>query len=95
MCDGDAPRRPPAVPLFVAGFLGAIVVRTTGVIPTGGLDLIHDAQTVLLAAALFGLGCGVHIARLRRLGGRPLLLGAVSWILVAGVALAGTQLLPS
>lgn len=92
---GQPRSRPPAVPLFVAGFLAAIVVRTTGVIPAGGLDVLKQGQTVLLAAALFGLGCGVHIARLRKVGGRPLLLGLVSWVLVAGVALAGTHLLPS
>jgi uncharacterized membrane protein YadS len=62
--------------------------------PGAALDLITTTQTVLLAAALFGLGCGVEVARLRRVGGRPLLLGLVSWILVAGVALAGTHVLP-
>jgi uncharacterized integral membrane protein (TIGR00698 family) len=87
--------RPPAVPLFVIGFLAAIVVRTTAVIPSGGLDIIQTLQTALLAAALFGLGCGVHVARLRKVGAKPLLLGLISWILVAGVALAGTHLLPS
>ncbi len=90
-----AVRRPPAVPLFVVGFLAAIVVRTTGIVPHAGLDAIKQLQTILLAAALFGLGCAVHVARLRRVGGRPLVLGLVSWFLVAGVALAGTHLLPS
>ena len=87
-------RRPAIVPLFVAGFLAAIIVRTTGALPATALDTIKIGQTVLLAAALFGLGCGVHIARLRKVGGRPLLLGLISWALVAGVAYAGTQLLP-
>lgn len=86
--------RPAPVPLFVVGFLGAIVVRTTGVVPGAALGAIKSTQTVLLAAALFGLGCGVQIARLRRVGGRPLLLGLISWILVGGVAFAGTHLLP-
>ncbi len=96
--DGAPPavrRRPAPVPLFVVGFLAAIVVRTAGVLPSAALDVMKGIQTVLLAAALFGLGCGVHIARLRRVGGRPLLLGMISWVLVAGVALAGTHLLPS
>lgn len=88
-------RRPAPVPLFVVGFLAAIVVRTTGVVPSAALGAIKTTGTVLLAAALFGLGCGVQIARLRRVGGRPLLLGMISWALVAGIALAGTHLLPS
>jgi uncharacterized integral membrane protein (TIGR00698 family) len=87
-------RRPPALPLFVAGFLAAIVVRTTGIVPADGLRTIKTVQTVLLTAALFGLGCGVAIARLRRVGGRPLVLGLISWVLVAGVALGATRLLP-
>ena len=87
-------RRPPAVPLFVAGFLAAIVIRTTGVVPTDGLRAIKTAQTIILTAALFGLGCGVAIARLRRVGGRPLVLGLISWVLVAGVALVATRVLP-
>lgn len=96
MVDGSTTidHRPAPVPLFVLGFLAAIAVRTTGVLPTAVLGTIKTTQTVLLAAALFGLGCGVQIARLRRVGGRPLLLGLISWILVAGVALAGTHLLP-
>ncbi|MCU1395036.1 MAG: hypothetical protein JWM34_3464 [Ilumatobacteraceae bacterium] len=97
---GSAPvaaghRRPAIVPLFVVGFLAAITIRTTGVLPTHVLDGIKFVQTLLLAAALFGLGCGVDIARLRRVGGRPLLLGLISWALVAGVAFAGTRLLPT
>jgi uncharacterized integral membrane protein (TIGR00698 family) len=87
-------KRPPAVPPFVIGFLVAIAIRTTANIPSGGLDIIKTLQTVLLAAALFGLGCGVHVARLRKVGAKPLLLGLISWILVAGVALAGTHVLP-
>lgn len=87
-------RRPPIVPLFVGGFLAAIAVRTTGIMPGRALDTVKVAQTVLLAAALFGLGCGVNLARIRNVGGRPLLLGIISWALVAGVAYAGTQLLP-
>ena len=87
-------RRPPVLPLFVAGFLAAIVVRTTGIVPATGLKTIKSVQTVLLTAALFGLGCGVAISRLRRVGGRPLVLGLISWVLVAGVALGATRLLP-
>ena len=88
-------RRVPVVPLFVVGFLATIIIRTTGVVPARSLDGIKLAQTALLGAALFGLGCGVDIGRLRRVGGKPLVLGLISWLLVAGVALAATRLLPS
>ena len=88
-------RRPPIVPLFVLGFLATIAIRTTDGVPAHALDDIKVAQTALLGAALFGLGCGVDIGRLRKVGGKPLLLGLISWLLVAGVALAATRMLPT
>ncbi|MCU1368343.1 MAG: hypothetical protein JWN39_3982 [Ilumatobacteraceae bacterium] len=92
--DTTAHRRPPMVPLFVVGFLAAVAVRSSGIVPGATLAVVKDVQAGLLAAALFGLGCGVSIARLRRVGGRPLVLGLISWVLVAGVALAATRVLP-
>lgn len=84
-----AGKRPPIVPLFVAGFLAMIVLRTTGVLPERALTLAGDAQELLLAAALFGLGSAVHLPTLLRTGGRIALLGLASWVMVAGVSYAG------
>ncbi|MFF2744611.1 YeiH family protein [Kitasatospora sp. NPDC058048] len=81
--------RPPIVPLFVAGFLAMIVLRTTGVLPERALGLASDAQELLLAAALFGLGSAVHLPTMARTGGRIALLGLGSWVVVAGVSYAG------
>ena len=77
---------------FVAGFLGAIAVASTGLLPTPVLDGAQTVQGVLLAAALVGLGTGIHFPTLRRTGGRALLLGLLSWLLVATVAYAGVRL---
>ena len=85
-------RRPPIVPLFVAGFLASIVVRSSGVLPDGWLDAAATAEKVLLTAALTALGMGVDVRRLRRLGGRPLAVGMIAWVLVAGSAALGTLL---
>ncbi|MEU3565245.1 MULTISPECIES: putative sulfate exporter family transporter [unclassified Kitasatospora] len=84
-----AGNRPPIVPLFVAGFLAMIVLRTTGVLPERALGLASDAQELLLAAALFGLGSAVHLPTMARTGGRIALLGLGSWVVVAGVSYAG------
>ncbi|MCG6496179.1 YeiH family protein [Kitasatospora sp. A2-31] len=86
---GKAAARPPIVPLFVAGFLAMIVLRTTGVLPDRALTLAADAQELLLAAALFGLGSAVHLPTLLRTGGRIALLGLASWVMIAGVSYAG------
>lgn len=86
MADGRG--RAPIVPLFVVGFLTAIGLRATGWLSADALARAKDLEQALLTAGMFGLGCGVAFARLRRLGGRPLVLGLSSWVLVAVAALA-------
>ena len=78
------------VPLFVVAFVVAIVLRSVGAVPDRALHGIHDAQTVVLTAALFGIGATTPLGRLRQLGPRPLLLGLLAWVLVAGVAFLTT-----
>lgn len=85
-------RRPPIVPLFVAGFLMAIAVRSSGVLPATSLATAATVEKILLTAALVALGTGVDVRRLRRLGGRPLAVGMAAWVLVAGSAAIGTYL---
>ncbi|MGN6575036.1 MAG: YeiH family protein [Nocardioides sp.] len=86
-------RRPPLVPAFVLGFLACVAIRSTGVVPDSLLAIIETLQTVTLAAALFGMGTGVHLRSLARSSGRALALSVLSTLLVAGVALTGVSLL--
>ena len=90
--DASEDRRPPLLPLFVIGFLAAIGLRSSGVLGDRSLDLAADAEKLLLTVALVGLGMGVRIDKMRRLGGRPLGLGLLAWVLVAGTAYVGTAL---
>jgi len=94
LTDGDPVEAPSVtiVPLFVVGFLAAIALRATGWLSDDQLSSAKDVEQVLLTAGMFGLGAGVNFARLRRLGGRPLVLGLVSWVLVAGGALSAAVL---
>jgi uncharacterized integral membrane protein (TIGR00698 family) len=85
-------RRPPVLPGFVAGFLGAVALASSGWLPEPALAAAADAQHVLLVAALVGLGTGIHLPTLRRTGPRALALGLASWALVASVAYAGVRL---
>lgn len=84
---------PPVIPVFVAGFLGAMVARSAGVVPVVALDAIGAAERVLFTLALVGLGAGVRLDRLRRLGLRPLVLGSMAWLIVGSVSLIGTLLI--
>jgi uncharacterized integral membrane protein (TIGR00698 family) len=80
------------VPLFVVGFLVMIAVRTTGVIPDNWLSKLKTIEQVCLASALVGLGSDVRIAKLIKVGGRPLLLALISWFGIAAVSLIGVRL---
>lgn len=85
-------RRPPLVPLFVLGFIAASALRTSGVVPAGVLQGAAWVQTLLLSAAMFALGCGVRVAMLRRVGGGPLALAALTTLAVLAVGLGGVWL---
>ncbi|AMB59127.1 YeiH family protein [Microterricola viridarii] len=84
----DAGARPPIVPLFVLGFLAAVVVRTVLPVPDAVLEVADWMQTALLAMALFGLGSAVRLRELVLTGWRALLVGLLSWVLIAGLAWA-------
>ncbi|NNG19338.1 putative sulfate exporter family transporter [Naumannella sp. ID2617S] len=87
-----AGKRPPVVPVFVLGFLAMMLLASTGWVPGPVLAAASWAQTALLAAAMFALGLGVRLKALVNVGPRPLLLGVLSTLLVAGIALAGVLL---
>jgi uncharacterized integral membrane protein (TIGR00698 family) len=88
----SATHRPPPIPLFVAGFLVAVLLASIGILPEAALRLAKDAQGILLAAALFGLGTGIYLPALLRTGRRPLVLGLTAWLLIATVAWIGVRL---
>ncbi|MFT4295715.1 MAG: putative sulfate exporter family transporter [Micropruina sp.] len=78
----------PVVPLFVAGFVAAVGLRSLGVLPAPVLQLAGLLQTGLLAAAMFALGTSLHASVLRRAGLKPILLGLIATVVVALLGLA-------
>lgn len=86
-------KRPPIVPLFVVGFLVAVVVRSTGVLPEVVLSGAEQVTTVLLAGALFALGSAVRVRSLMRNGPKAFALGACSTVVALVVAAAGILLM--
>ena len=88
----DGRRTPPAIPLFVAGFLLTVGLRSTGQLPDAAIDLARHLETACFSVALVGLGAGVRIKRLRALGLGPLALGAAAWVLVAATSWLGIVL---
>ena len=80
--------RPPIVPLFVLGFVGAVILRTFLPIPAEVLSGIATAQHVLLGLALFALGAAIRLGPLVRTGGRALAVAGLSWFAIAALSLA-------
>lgn len=85
-------RRPAPIPGFIAGFLFFVALRSSGAVPTDLIEATATVEKFLFAVALVGLGAGVRLDRIRKLGGAPLALGAISSGLVASVSLAAVLL---
>ena len=85
-------KRPPVIPLFVAGFIAAVLVRTFIHVPEVVLMGADTVQTAMLAMALFGLGSAVRLGTLVRTGWRALIVGLLSWAMIAALAFGAVQL---
>ncbi len=81
-------RRPPIVPLFILGFLAAVLLRSLVPLPEAALAIADVLQSALLAIALFGIGASLRLEQLARSGLRAIGAGLVSWIAILGLALA-------
>lgn len=86
-------RRGALVPWFVTGFLVMVGVRTADVLGGATLHAAGVLTTLLLCAAMVGLGRGVRGRDLWPLPGRLFLLSALATLVAAGVSLALTWVL--
>lgn len=84
---------PPIVPLFIIGFIAAISINSSFNLPSELVSNVKWLEKSLLACALAGLGAGVDIKKLRRVGTRPLALGLISWMLIATLSAIGVRIL--
>lgn len=83
-------KNPPLIPLFVLGFIAAMLLRTADLLPEPMLSVTQNLQTLLLAAAMFALGLGVHLRSIVKSGGKALVLGLCGTLVIVVVATAGT-----
>ncbi|XAS74409.1 YeiH family protein [Micrococcaceae bacterium Sec5.1] len=91
---GRSAKRPPIVPVFVLGFIVAMLLRTTGVLPGFSIEAAKWLQSGLLATSMFALGLGVHFRGLAKVGGKPVVLALASTLTILSVSLAGTLIFP-
>jgi uncharacterized integral membrane protein (TIGR00698 family) len=76
------------VPWFVLGFIAMVGVNSVITMPAGLHHGIVQATTFMLAMALAAMGLETDIRKLKRKGLRPLLLGALASLFIAGFSLA-------
>lgn len=86
-------KRPPLVPGFVIGFLAMVLVASIFTIPAGVASVVKTIQTLLLSMAMAGLGCGINVRQLVKVGLKPVGLGFVATVIVFAVSLAGVLLI--
>ena len=74
-------------PWFIIAFVAASVLNTTGVLGPVVPALLGQSGKLLIVVALAGVGLGADIAKMIKIGPRPILLGLAMWVLVAGTSL--------
>lgn len=84
---------PPVVPPFIVAFLAVVLLRTYVDMPTGLLDAGLVAQSILLAAAMFGLGCGVNVRKLAGVGAAPFVVAGLSTLVMLAIGLGGALII--
>ena len=83
----DAQRSLSPLPWFVAAFLVAVVIATTGVLPPAVLRITDLITVLLLAAGMFGLGTGIAVKDLWPIPKRALALSVGATFIATGVSL--------
>ncbi len=77
----------PLVPWFILAFVGAVAVRTSGLLPQEVLSVADLLTTLLLAAGMYGLGMGIRARDLWPLPVQVLTLATISTLIAAGTSL--------
>jgi len=80
------------IPYFVLGFIALVIVNSLIAIPHELMKWAVPGTTFLLSLALAAMGLETDIRKLRAEGLRPLLLGLLSWLFIAGFSLTLVEL---
>lgn len=83
------------LPLFVVGFLTAVVLNSSPWVSVSAdtSDFLMQITVMLITIAMAGVGAGVNLRHLLSTGGRAMLLGAVGSSIAVVTAALGVQLL--
>ena len=82
----------PLIPFFVIGFILAAIFHNATHLPTRLTEDIVFTSKLLLGAGLVALGSGVRWNSIRKIGAKPMVMGLIAWVIVAGVALTAVRI---
>jgi uncharacterized integral membrane protein (TIGR00698 family) len=85
-------RRSVPVPWFVLGFVAMMLLNSLDVIPHPEKAWVVQTTTFLLTVALAAMGLETDVGKLRAKGGKPLLVGAGSWLFISAFSLVLVEL---
>jgi uncharacterized integral membrane protein (TIGR00698 family) len=77
----------PGFPVFVLGFIAAVILNSLISIPPDARANLMLVTTFLMSVALAALGLQTDVSKLRAKGMRPLALGALGTVLIVGLTL--------
>lgn len=85
----DSTRMKAPVPWFAFGFLGLVVLGSTGLVPDVAVETSRFLVPLMLAASVAALGLQTDLKALKARGAAPLLLGVASTLFITVLALVG------
>ncbi|AHD03557.1 YeiH family protein [Leisingera methylohalidivorans] len=81
--------RPPALPLFVAGFLGFATLNSLGFIPAPAVGVLSEASRWALLISIAAVGMKTSLRRILDVGGQAITLVVAETVFIAGFVLLG------
>ncbi len=81
----------PLIPYFVLGFIAVAILHNLVTLNPRLLADIIFTSKLMLGAGLVALGSGVRWKAIRAIGPKPMAMGLIAWVIVAGVALAAVK----
>ena len=82
-CETAGKKRSVPVPLFLIGFIAAIAINSSGIVPAPATKAIVRIDQFLLALSLGAMGLETSLRKVRDAGLRPLLLGSGAWLFIS------------
>ncbi len=76
------------VPGFILWFLVAVGLNSLALVPSSWHGFLNGLAEIMITMALASIGLSTNLRDIRKAGFKPLALGAMLWILVAGASLA-------